>query len=259
MKQEATFRLRLPPTSSRDIINNWVRPLQDLLVLALGRAVRLTGLYMKPEGADPDESFGRASFEAVQPAVGPPPDWSSIMSYTAPTLLTFRDSPVPFAELVPNWFHLRQELLEVLVLLHSEHYAKFMFNEHKYSAVFQSAEALVSARGLAGPDKSREDHRARVAGIVAAARAAGIDEEAVNWAERILRTSNGKPLSRQIHDLVSSTGEIGKRVLDASPDFGKITAAARVGVSHGRAQNGWTQWDGFGTAMRFVGSSAQGS
>jgi len=259
VKQEATFRLRLPPTSSRDIINNWVRPLQDLLVLALGRAVRLTGLYMKPEGADPDESFGRASFEAVQPAVGPPPDWSSIMSYTAPTLLTFRDSPVPFAELVPNWFHLRQELLEVLVLLHSEHYAKFMFNEHKYSAVFQSAEALVSARGLAGPDKSREDHRARVAGIVAAARAAGIDEEAVNWAERILRTSNGKPLSRQIHDLVSSTGEIGKRVLDASPDFGKITAAARVGVSHGRAQNGWTQWDGFGTAMRFVGSSAQGS
>ncbi len=66
-EQEAAFRIRLPSTSSRDIVNQWVRPLQDLLVLALGRAVRLTGLYMKPEGAGPDELFGQASFEAVQP------------------------------------------------------------------------------------------------------------------------------------------------------------------------------------------------
>ncbi len=253
VKQEAAFRISLPSTSSRDIVK-WVRPLQDLLVLVLGRAVRLTGLYMKPEGAGSDEMFGRASFEAVQPPAGPTPDWSAIMSYTAPTLLTFRDSPVPFAELMPRWFRLRQELHEVLVLLHGEHYATFMFNEHKYSAVFQSAEALANARGLSGREKTRQEHRARIIGIAAAARAAGIDEEAVGWAERILITRNDKPLAQQIHDLVASTGEIGKRVLDASPDFGRITAAARTGVSHGRAQNAMDAAARFwhGDALRWI-------
>jgi ApeA N-terminal domain 1 len=253
-KQEAAFRVRLPSTSSRDIINHWVRPLQDLLVLALGRAVRLTGLYMKPEGAAPNELFGRASFEAVQPPAGPTPDWSAIMSYTAPTLLTFRNSPVPFAELIPRWFRLRQELNEVLVLLHGEHYATFMFNEHKYSAVFQSAEALAHARGLSGREKTRQEHRARIIGIVAAARAAGIDEETVGWAERILTARNDKPLAQQIHDLVASTGEIGKRVLDASPDFGRITASARTGVSHGRAQKAMDASGRFwhGDALRWI-------
>jgi hypothetical protein len=254
LKQEAAFRIRLPSTSSRDIIDGWVRPLQDLLVLALGRAVRLTGLYMKPEGAGPSERFGRASFEAVQPPAGPTPDWSAIMSYTAPTLLTFRDSPVPFAELIPTWFRLRQELHEVLVLLHGEHYATFMFNEHKYSAVFQSAEALAHARGLSGQEKSRQEHGARVAGIVDAARAAGIDEEAVGWAERILMARNDKPLAQQIHDLVASTGEIGKRVLDVSPDFGRITASARTGVSHGRAEQAMDPTGRFwhGDALRWI-------
>jgi hypothetical protein len=253
-KQEAAFRISLPSTSSGDIINQWVRPLQDLLVLVLGRAVRLTGLYMKPAGAGPNEVFGHASFGAIQPAAGPTPDWSAIMSYTAPTLLTFRDSPVPFSELIPRWFRLREELLEVLVLLHGEHYATFMFNEHKYSAVFQSAEALASARGLSGREKSRQEHRARVSGIVAAARAAGVNEEAVGWAARVLMTRNDKPLAQQIHDLVASTGEIGRRVLVASPNFGKIAAAARTGVSHGPAEEAMDAVGRFwhGDALRWI-------
>jgi hypothetical protein len=67
-------------------------------------------------------------------------------------------------------------------------------------------------------------------------------------------TRNDKPLAQQIHDLVASTGEIGKRVLDVSPDFGKITAAARTGVSHGRARKAMDPVARFwhGDALRWI-------
>lgn len=119
--------------------------------------------------------------------------------------------------------------------MHVEYYTAFMFSEHKYSSVFQSAEALASARGLSGREKSRAEHRSRVKDVVSAARAAGVDEDTIGWAKRILRDRNDKPLWKQIHDLVLSTGKIGQRVLEASPDFGPITAGARTGVSHGGA------------------------
>lgn len=235
VEQKAVFRLKLPAAGSREIADAWIRPLQDLLILAFGRTVRLTGLYLRPRGVSPDETFGKASFAAVQPSVSIVPGWSTLMSYTAPTLLTLRDSPVSFGELIPRWFQLRRELHEVLVLLHTQHYADFLFNEHLYSSVFQSAEALADARGFSGREKSRAEHRARVDEIVSAARVSGVSEEAISWAERILRSRNDKPLWRQIHDLVASTGEVGREVFAASPEFGQIAAGARTGVSHGGA------------------------
>ena len=44
------------------------------------------------------------------------------MSYTAPTLLTFADSPVPFNQLVPRWFEVRAELSDAFVLLMAPYY-----------------------------------------------------------------------------------------------------------------------------------------
>lgn len=71
--------------------------------------------------------------------------------------------------------------------------------------------------------------------VILAARSSGVDEDSVEWAERILRSRNDKPLSKQIHDLVTSTGRIGEEIIKASADFGQIAASARTGVSHGGA------------------------
>jgi hypothetical protein len=237
LKQNVAFSISISAAPSRSIVNEWVRPLQDLLIFALGRPVRLTDLHLRPKDSAPREGLVKTYFEAIQPAPGPLPQRSSIMNYTAPTILTFRDSPLPFDALLPNWFALRSELHEVLTLMHAPYYAPFMFSEHSYSSIFQSAEALAHARGFSGREKSREAHRERVAAIISASRAANIDEDVIAWAERILRSRNDKPLADQIQDLVKSTGDVGKTVLTASPTFGQIAAGARTGVSHGGAQH----------------------
>lgn len=232
-KQLAYFVLTFDPSSASDILGNWVRPLQDLLILALGKPVRMTELHLKSESTD---KLAQATFEAVQPAPSRrDPDWASIVGYSAPTLLTFRDSPMPLADLLPRWFEVRTKLSEALVLLHAPQYAGFMFSEHRYASTFQSAEALAHALGYSGREKSRQQHRTRVEELILAARSAGVDEDSVEWAERVLRSRNDKPLSKQIHDLVASTGRIGEEILKASAEFGQIAASARTGVSHGGA------------------------
>jgi hypothetical protein len=154
------------------------------------------------------------------------------MSYSAPTLLTLRDCPTPFEELLQRWFPLRADLREVFALFHGPYYATFMFTEHRYTSTFQSAEALAKA----GREKTRAEHKERVDAIVSAAQAAGVDDEVISWAERVLRKANYKPLGDRITDLVLSTGKIGEAVLEASPKFGNLTAAARTGTSHGGAE-----------------------
>jgi hypothetical protein len=232
VKQEAEFIVTTTPTSVHNILHDWVRPLQDLVIFALGRPVRLSALYLHPAGVDEDEPPGKVSLKAVQPAPGPTPEWSTLMSYTAPTLLTFADSPLSFEVLLPAWFRLQAEVAEVLTLLHAPYYAPFMFSEHRYSSTFQSAEALADLRGHSGREMLRKEHTARVQAIVSAARNAGVETDTVEWAERVLQARNDKPLASQIRDLVLSTGLIGEAVLSASPDFGKVVTGARSGVSH---------------------------
>ena len=232
VEQQVAFAVDIPSTPSHAILNEWIRPLQDFLILALGRPVRLTNLRLRPTKAALHDDMVRVSFEAIQPAPGPTASWSAIMSYTAPTLLTFADSPISFGDLLPRWFELRSELSEVFVLLHAPYYAPFMFSEHRYSSTFQSAEALAHARGFAGREKPRKEHEKRVDSIVSAARGSGVDENDVQWAERVLQSRNDKPLAQQIHDLVASTGAIGESVLAACPAFGEVAAASRTGVSH---------------------------
>ncbi|MBQ1071643.1 hypothetical protein KBX06_00455 [Micromonospora sp. C31] len=251
-KQLAYFVVAFDPSSTSDVLGNWVRPLQDLLILALGKPVRLTELHLRSESTG---KLNEAAFEAVQPAPSRrDPDWASIAGNSAPTLLTLRDTPIPFADLLPRWFDLRSKFSEVLVLLHSPHYVGSMFSEHRYSSAFQSAEALAHVLGYSGREKSRAEHRTRVDRLILAAQSAGLNEDSVSWAGRVLRSRNDKPLSKQIHDLVVSTGRIGQEILGTSADFGQITASARTGVSHGGASKslGVVERHWYGEVLRWV-------
>lgn len=232
LKRRVIFVIRFERATASDILGTWVRPLQDLLVLATGRPVRITGLYLQPVGSD--DSL-RMVYSAVQPEPGRGTKWNDLRAYGSLALLTFYDSPLSFEQLMQAWFPLRERMREVLVLLHAPHYAKSMFNEHRYAATFQSAEALADVLGYSGRDVNRQAHKIRVRAIVEAATNAGVSEEDVSWAERVLRSRNDKPLARQIEDLVSSTPVLGEAIIGAIPNFGAIATAARTGVSHGGA------------------------
>lgn len=173
LEQLVAFVIKVPASNASSIFNDWVRPLQDFLTVVLGRSVRLTSLFLRPARG---RAFVEVSFGVVQAAPGPSPTRGSVLSYSAPTLLTFPDSPVPFRRLLPRWFEVCSKFREVLILLLAPYYASFIFSDHRYASTFQSAEALANTLFTAS-EKTRSAHRARVTEIVNAAVAAGIGEE----------------------------------------------------------------------------------
>jgi hypothetical protein len=158
------------------------------------------------------------------------------LSYSAPTLLTFTNSPIPFGRLLPRWFEVCSKFRDVLILLLAPYYAPFIFSDHRYASTFQSAEALANTL-FTTSEKSKTAHRARVAAIVNAAMAADVGEEDVLWARRVLQSRNDKPLADRVTELISSLGVIGEQVLTVCPRFAVLVARARTSVSH-PAQNG---------------------
>jgi len=233
LEQLVMFLIKVPAANARSIFNDWVRPLQDFLTVVLGRSVRLTSLFLRPTRG---RAFAKVSFGVVQAGQGPSPTRASVLSYSAPTLLTFADSPVPFGRLLPRWFDTCSKYRDVLILLLAPYYAPFIFSDHRYASTFQSAEALANTL-FTTSEKSKSAHRARVAAIVDAAVADNVNEEDIAWARRVLQSRNDKTLADRVTELVSSLGVIGEQVLAACPRFAVSVARARTGVSH-PTQNG---------------------
>jgi hypothetical protein len=111
-------------------------------------------------------------------------------------------------------------------------HASFMYSQHKFGAAFQAVEALHHKPQFTGREMDRPSHQDRVAATVRAARAAGVDEDTVAWAENVLHSRNDKTLAQRIEDVVRSTGACGDAVLKAAPGFPSTVASERTGVSH---------------------------
>jgi ApeA N-terminal domain 1 len=224
LDQWCAFEVEGGPTRLVEILNDWVRPLQDLLVVCIGVPVRLADVRL---GAGLEL---RLSFQAVQrqAAAVPiaPPD-----SYSSPTLLTYARSPVPFAALMTQWFALCDELPAAITLLCGPYYAPFIYSQHRYASTFQSAEAIAIAE-MKRREKEPGEHRLRVEAVTAALQAANLDAKTVGWATRILQGRNEKPLRQLIEELIAATGAAGNQLLAAMPDLSQRAADARVGVSH---------------------------
>jgi ApeA N-terminal domain 1 len=213
------------------VLNDWVRPLQDLLVVCLGRPVRIDSLAVRPRGQATRASRLEVSCRLVQPRSAVPPRAMEVESYTAPTLLTYRNSPVPFAQLIPAWFGLYERLPDVITDLCGPYYAPFIYGGHRYASTFQSAEAL--AHAIVGTrQKTRPKHRARVDAVAKALAAADLDSDDRDWATHVLQGRNDKPLRELIEGLVARTGTMGTQLTRIAPHLAEEAATARARVSH---------------------------
>ena len=214
-----------------DLLNDWVRPLQDLLVVCLGRPVRIDSLAVRPRGPAARASRLEVSCRLVQPPSALPPRAMDVDSYTAPTLVTYRNSPVPFAQLIPAWFGLCERFPDVITDLCGPYYAPFIYGGHRYASTFQSAEAL--AHVIVGRrQKTRPEHRARVNAVAEALAAADLNSADRDWATRVLQSRNDKPLRELIEGLVVKTGTMGTQLTRVAPHLAEEAAAARARVSH---------------------------
>lgn len=213
------------------VLGDWVRPLQDLLVVSLGHPVSISQLAVRPEGQPAGAPLLEVACQLVQPPPAASPKAIDINGYTSPALLTYRESPVPFTELIPAWFELRERLRDVITDLCGPFYAPFIYSGHRYASTFQSAEAL--AQILFGTkQKERKQHRERVEAVTKALAAADLDEDNLNWAKAVLQSRNDKPLRQLIDELIAAADVMGAQLLQAAPGLAAEAATARVGVSH---------------------------
>jgi ApeA N-terminal domain 1 len=220
------------PQPWRTILDTWIRPFQDLLTISIGRAVRLTELRLRAADADPRARLCDARFGVVQAQRNARPSEQALLNYSAPTLVTRRDAGVPLEELLTAWYELWEREREAIMHLLAPFHASFMYSQHKFGAAFQAVEALHHTPRFTGREMDRPAHEERVAAIVRAAQAAGVEDDRVAWAEKILRSRNDKTLTHKIEDVVRSAGACGDAVLKAAPRFPSMVVGERAGVSH---------------------------
>ena len=220
------------PQPWQTILDSWIQPFHDLLTISIGRPVRLTELRLRPADADPRTPLCDVRFEVVQAQPKASPSQQALLNYTAPTLITRRDAGVPLEELLTAWYELWVQEREAIMHLLAPFHASFMYSQHKFGAAFQAVEALHHTPRFTGREMDRRSHQERVAAIVRAAQAAGVEDDTVAWAERVLRSRNDKPLTQKIEDVVRSAGACGDAVLKAAPTFPSTVAGERAGVSH---------------------------
>lgn len=221
------------PLDWKSIVERRIRPIHDLLTVALGRPVRLTKLQLRPVDIDRRIPLCEGRFDIMQ-AASASRTRQGIDNYAAPTLLKGNDSRIPLDQLLHAWFDLWERNRDALILLLAHFYAPFMYSDHKFATMFQALEALHSSR-FESRELDRNAHAERVAAITEAATKASIDTETVQWAERILKAGNYKSLPQKIDELVRATGPVGATVLAAVPSFSTRVARTRTGVSHGGA------------------------
>lgn len=234
LDQRVALTVACGPLALRDVLAIWVRPMGDLLVVCLGRPASITHLELHGVDVNGERRWFRVSQELVQRAPADDVSVAKIRNYDAPTLLLPDDPDVPFAELLPAWFSLLEDVPEVVTLLCAPYYASFIFSEHRYANAFQAAEALAQAC-FPGPEEAKAAHKKRVAAIVDAATAAGVQEEHVQWAKRVLTNANSKRLRQLVEELFLDAGKVGAVLLSAAEDVPRLFASARTGVSHGGA------------------------
>lgn len=221
------------PLDWKNIVERRIRPIHDLLTVALGRPVRLTKLLLRPIDTDRGVPLCEAQFNIIQ-AASTSRSRHGLDNYTAPTLFKGSDPTVSLDQLLPAWFDLWQRDRDALVRLLAQFYAPFMYGDHTFATTFQAFEALHKHR-FNSRQLNKSAHDDRVAAIKQAAIHAGIDAETVEWAAAVLQGRNDKRLADKVSELLRATGPVGAAVLAAAPSFSQTVTSGRTGVSHGGA------------------------
>lgn len=231
-KQHSMISVATPSGGEwREIFEEKVRPLHDLMILSLGRPLAMDALYLRPDA--PGEEKGvlcDAYLDVLRPVSRP----GSIFSYSAPTLYTAADHDL--GEVVSNWYSSYASIRPILTLLLNPYYAPFIYGEHRFASIFQAVEAL-HKEFFEGRDMEKAQHSARVEGVIGRLSEEELPAETIDWAKRVLTGRNDKPLWRQAQEVVESTGPLGEHILEAVPKISRMAASARTGVSHGGANS----------------------
>jgi hypothetical protein len=231
LAQICAVEIRGPAVRLARLMSERLRPVHDFLIVALGRPCRMTGLQVRLSAAGERDRSLEVHTSGVQPAVADVLSVARARNYDSP-VLHLREHAGDAGDVLERWYAVHDDLREVVDLLTGPFHAPFTYVEHRYGALFQSAEAYAKRRH-GGKEKTKMEHRERVAAVTDALAAADLPEDVVGWATRILQGRNDRSLPQMVDALAASCGQAGGDLLTAAPGFARQAAALRAGVAHG--------------------------
>lgn len=238
VQRRCWIRLEGATFTANEVLSDWVAPIQDLLILLLGRSVRISTVSVRQAGA-PSHETSRLVFGGLR--TGEPADIESIhlQGWGSPTLFMRHELPLSFNDLINGWMATWKRHRSAIVQSQSSFHAPFMYTESTYAARFLGMEQL--GRKLhSGSQVPTPEHQERVAAVLDAAVAAGVKEAVVEWATRVLKNANNVPPRELIEKLLADEPELFDRLLEVEPAFAQRATMARNGVAHPGASKALT-------------------
>ncbi len=230
VERRCWVRVQGPAMTANQVLRDWVMPLQDLLIVLLGRSVRISSVTLTPEGKTGRDA-SRMVFGGLR--TGAPADVESIhlRGWGAPTLFTRHELPLDFDALMNGWMSAWAKYRDAIVQSQSSFHAPFMYAENQYAARFLGVEQL--GRVLhPGSQVPKDEHQERVKAVIDAATSAGVKGAVLDWATGVLKGANNIPPRQLIEKLLAEEPGLFDQLLEIEPKFAQRATAARNGVAH---------------------------
>jgi hypothetical protein len=220
-----------------------VREGRDLLTLSLDRPVRVKWASLTDEDGHPCRAYYALDEPVGGEEVPPKTMRNRVVDYRSPTLITAKSAagsplPLPLDTFFTRWFTLYDTMADALHLALGCFSASAMLPEHRYSSLCSGIEELHKALGLGNRELTREEHRQRVARVVAALESSAVDLDSEDRARAlsvVQGSRNDKSLAQKVLDLLGLAGPVGDRILAAAPEFAKHVSRSRGKISHSTA------------------------
>jgi ApeA N-terminal domain 1 len=231
------------PKTWRQLLDEYVRPLQDFLVVALGRPVQLISLHLAVAGPPPitDDDLWSAPFHDVKiPLIQREPQdmpgRGELNAYPSTVLLPTEQFLDQAVEIVRGWYDVNLRNRTAVIRLNAQAYARFNYLGNQSAAVAQAFESLFLGE-CETKQKTKSEHAERVAKVCKALTEAGLDSEVVSWATAVVQARNDKSFPERFADVIALSGQLGQYLTTKLPNLADQLTTLRHSVSHGSASS----------------------
>ncbi len=207
-------------------MENWVRPLRDLVSFATTRPASLEHIRLRPT-EELDEP-GRLVELLLQLTDLKRPEQETKRLSPYDVLFTASELPGEFGDGLARWFELHATYASVIGRMLSVVHAPFIYEDQRFLALAQAAEAYHGI-AIGGTPTPKEEHKEKV--FLAAADLA--DPDLKSWAVPILAESNRFHLTKRLEQLLVAADSMGELI--SVPDretFLKRTVKTRNYLTH---------------------------
>jgi hypothetical protein len=225
------------PSSWREILEQHVRPLQDFLVVALGRPVQLTGMYLRPAVEPLSEDFYDVKLPLIQRDAVSETSYGHLHAFPSTVLLDGAEFLKHAEDIVPGWYDINARNRIAVIRLNAPAYARFNYLSNQCASVAQAFESLFMGE-CATKQKGRAAHAERVRQVQETLEAAKLDPEIVTWATNVVRARNDKSFSERFADVIGLASSFGSALVEDMPDLANDLTALRHAVAHGARTDG---------------------